>query len=296
MKTELDECFICFGRIQPSDNEHYSECQECGHNQLVATDKTGIVINETLDMRSMHKSSGLDRFKNKVLRRFMTHNNKNTLLDIGSGSGKFLAQSKNKFDRVYGIEVSQASAEFAQKELGLEIHSSIETIEDELTVATAWHSFEHIPPTALGEILSKLHRQSSDDFRFIISVPNANSWQYKLFQKQYAFYDIPNHLHQFTYRSLTKLMQNYGFLPYREVYSFPYNSFGFLQGLINKVTCSHNLLYYKLKRNQGSMSKLQFLTHIFLAMLLSPVAILLVLIEIFIPKKQGVLSICFKKQ
>ena len=42
----------------------------------------------------------------------------------------------------------------------------------------------------------------------VVSVPNTDSFQYKIFGKNFSYYDHPNHTHQFSYQSLNQLMTN----------------------------------------------------------------------------------------
>ena len=273
----------------------YRTCTHCGHQRLNDLEQSGIVVNETLDKGAMNSTTGLDWFKNSVLESARQHGGTEALLDLGSGSGKFLYQNKTKFQRVVGIEVSKASADFAREQLDLDIHSDTAGIRPPLSVVTAWHSLEHIPAQQLDEILASLAERLKKNGVIIVSVPNASSWQFLLFGEKFAFHDVPNHLHQFTHLSLVSLMQRHGFEHAGSYFSTPYNLFGLVQGLTNIVTGSKNYLYYRLKRNHGPRDKGREILHMILAAILMPVSVVLLAFEAIRPNRQGVITFCFKK-
>ena len=295
MTQPRKNCFICDQPMGPGRTGAYRNCSYCGHQILNDLEQSGIVVNETLDKSAMNRTTGLDRFKNSVLESARRRGGAEALLDLGSGSGKFLYQNRAKFQRVAGIEVSEASADFAREQLGLDIQSDLSGISPPLSVVTAWHSLEHIPAQQLDGILADISKRLDMDGVVIASVPNASSWQLQLFGEMFAFHDVPNHLHQFTHRSLVLLMQRHGFDHVGSYFSAPYNLFGILQGLTNIATGTKNYLYYCLKRNQGPRHRGRELLHMTFVAMFIPVSIVLLAFEAIRPSKQGVITFCFKK-
>jgi len=295
MIQSREHCFICDQPMRPGRTGVYRTCAHCGHQRLNDLEQSGIVVNETLDKGAMNSTTGLDRFKNSVLESARRRGGAKALLDLGSGSGKFLYQNRAKFQRVAGIEVSEASADFAREQLGLDIQSDLSGIRPPLSVVTAWHSLEHIPAQQLDAILADLSERLDKDGVVIASVPNASSWQFRLFGEMFAFHDVPNHLHQFTHRSLVALMQRHGFDHAGSYFSTPYNLFGLVQGLTNIATGSKNYLYYRLKRNHGPRHRGRELLHMALAAMFIPVSVVLLAFEAIRPSRQGVITFCFKK-
>lgn len=290
------KCFICGGTaVWHKRYGPYRKCNECKHETLVDAHKTGAVENDALDSLDVTKKGGLDRFKLKLTASVANMQNASSLLDIGSGSGKFLFQCKEHFAKTAGIEVSPASVEYARQVLGLSVHEAIDEIDFAPDLVTAWHALEHIPHTALEEMLSVLQEQMPANGAVLISVPNVSSFQSTFFGTSYAFWDVPNHLHQFSAESLDRMMLKYQFLPVKRYFSTPYNTFGWIQGTLNKLTGTHNYLYYRLKRNVGKRNFVSDFIHIALGVLLAPFSIIASAFEYLGKKKQGVITTCYRK-
>ena len=292
-------CFICGAVSLPLNESDYFACQSCGHQTLKDGFNSSFMVNDDLTVKGMGKETGLDKFKNKTLDEVISEQKgafkEIRLLDIGAGSGRFLYQNQRKVSSAVGLEVSPASIAFARDKLGVDIIDSIDYIPHRLCVATAWHSFEHIPDIELQRLLKKLSVDMPDWGKIIISVPNASSRQHELFGRFYPFYDVPNHLHQFTLLSLETLMEQYGFKLEKQYESRPYNVFGMVQGLVNIWTRSHNYLYYRLKRNMGERKYLRDMTHAILLLVAGPIGLVIGMAERRDKEKQGVLTLCFTK-
>ena len=288
-------CFICDHPMRRSRRGVYRSCTECGHQRLNDFDRSGVVDNENLVAEPMDHTTALDRFKNNVLDFVRQEAGAKMLLDLGSGSGKFLYQNRGKFESVVGVEVSEASVEFASEQLDLVIRYDTSHVPDGLSVVTAWHSLEHIPAEQLATILDDIFQRMDKDGVLVVSVPNASSLQYSLFGEMFAFHDVPNHLHQFTRRSLVSLMQRHGFEYTRSFFSTPYNLFGLVQGFTNVVTRSKNYLYYRLKRNHGSRHRGREMFHMAVAAAFLPLSVAMLVLEAVWSGKQGVFTYCFKK-
>lgn len=291
-------CFIC-GNNQFSDSAGYIKCVKCGYEIVKGNGQYAFIINDILSEESVRMVGSLDRFKQRVLRKCLVKND--LLLDVGSASGKFLYHSKAFFRRHIGIEVTDECADFARNHLGLKIERDISMLDGEISVATFWHSLEHIPLEEIGKIFKGINSNSSEDTRVIISVPNNQSFQYALFKEGYAYYDLPNHLHQFSSGSLDLLMSKYGFEKSHNFYSFPYSVFGYLQGFLNKFNKIHNYLYYREKRGwafgkKGSELILYDIYNYLLSLLFVIPSWLLCIYDIAKPERGGVITACYRKK
>jgi hypothetical protein len=274
----------------------YRRCLKCGHEILLNTDAQGFILNDPLTKKDATRVTRLDRFKTKVLRRFDSSAIKVQLVDLGSGSGKFLYQNATNYKRAFGVEITPEAFEFSKNVLGLDIKKDILEVPRGTSVATAWHSLEHIPGPLLEDMLKALHINMINNSRLIISVPNGNSRQYRWFASAYAYFDVPNHLHQFTELSITMLMERCGFSHISTINSWPYNMFGYLQSLLNIFIKDHNYLYCRFKRRSLSPSTFLDIAHILLVPFIAPLAFLLTFLDIFDIKRQGVITLCFKKK
>ncbi len=296
MNKNYESCFICGGTDFKSRTKHYRRCFNCGHEVLASTKEQGFIINDNLCENEILRMTGLDRFKAKVLLFFDSRIAKKQLLDIGSASGKFLYHNASRYSSATGIEITPEALKFSRQVLRLNIIEDIQNGPEEISAATAWHSLEHIPEQHLLSLLDGLSNKMTIGGRLIVSVPNGASWQYRWFGTSYAYYDVPNHLHQFTPDSLTRLMQRFGYCQVDTVISWPYNTFGYTQSLLNIITGTHNYLYYRFKRRSRTPSLLQDIVNGFLLLIFVPVGWLLGLVDAMNLKRQGVITACFEKK
>ncbi len=296
LNENIEYCFICGGTEFKNRTIDYRACLTCGHEVLVSTKEQGFIINDNLIEKEVRRITGLDRFKSRTLSYFDANLKRNLLLDIGSASGKFLLHNARQYKRAIGIEITPESLTFSSQVLGLEIIENIQNVSEVISAATAWHSLEHIPEPHLLALLHGLSNKMLLGGRLVVSVPNGASWQYRWFGNAYAYYDVPNHLHQFTPDSLERLMQRFGFKHLATINSWPYNTFGYTQSLLNIFTNPHNYLYYRLKRRNLKPSiSLDILNGLLLVVCI-PAGWIFSLADSFNLKHQGVITACFEKK
>lgn len=291
-----ERCFVCGGTEFENHTTDYRSCLNCGHEVLVSTKEQGFIINDNLSEKEVRRMTGLDRFKARTLLYFDSGLERKQLLDIGSASGKFLLHNAYRYKRATGIEITPESLHFSRQVLGLDVIEDIQNVSEEISAATAWHSLEHIPEQHLLTLLENLSTKMTSGGRFVVSVPNGASWQYRWFGKAYAYYDVPNHLHQFTPESLRRLMQRFGLQHVATVNSWAYNTFGYTQSLLNILTNTHNYLYYRLKRRSRKPSIMLDIVNGLLLVICVPAGRLLGLADALNLKHQGVITACFEKK
>jgi 2-polyprenyl-3-methyl-5-hydroxy-6-metoxy-1,4-benzoquinol methylase len=284
--------------IYPVKNIPYQRCNDCQHEFRIAKGSHTFIINEILDADAISKKNLLDHFFTKTLKAFSS-NNKH-LIDIGSGSGRFLFHNKMLFKHAQGLEVTPECIRFCRDQLQLDVVNLLEDLQKGADVITAWHSLEHIEIYMLGRLLEKLHALSSENVVFIVSVPNANATLYKLLRKRFAYYDPDNHVHTFSKNSLQLLFGKYGYTYKKTFHSLPYEIFGAIQTLLNFFNTIHNFFYYRRKRGfqfdltQQQLFLLEFY-NIFLILFLSPMWLLLAIYGLAFPEKGCVITIAFEK-
>ncbi len=289
-------CFLCHGTTFDHVTAPYRRCVACGHETLAAPAAQTLMINEPLDAAAVKRGSSLQRFQGAALDRLLAGRSRRVLVDIGSGSGAFLFHQRRRFERSCGLEITPAAIAFARETLGVEIVTDLAAIDGEIDAATAWHSLEHFPAPALTAFLAALGAKMPAGARLVVSVPNGASFQYRLFREHYAFFDVANHPHQFTPDSLGRLLAAHGFTRTRTVVSWPYNFFGYAQGLLNIAMPGHNYAYYRLKRGAPSRSRMLDLAAGLLLLAAVPAALVLGLADAFFPERQGVLTCGFEKR
>ena len=288
-------CFICGGTTFEHVTRDYRRCGTCGHETLATSDGQTFMLNDTMRAADLERRSSLDRFQAAVLDRFSAGRPRGRWLDIGSASGKFLRHNHGKFASAGGLEITPAAVTFSRA-LGLDVATSIDDVPAPTDFATAWHSLEHFPSPALGALLLALRATMPAGARVIVSVPNGASWQYHVYRRRFAFFDVPNHLQQFTPDSLARLFAAQGFRQIASVTSWPYNAFGHVQALLNLAVPEPNYLYYRLKRGRRARSWLSPALSAVLLPLALPAGVVLGALDAVFPARQGVLTWCFERE
>ena len=136
-------------------------------------------------------------------------NTKGNLLDIGAGTGDFLAEAQNDGWIISGSEPNeQARVLSNQKSVSLDAGTSkFET--NHFDVITMWHVLEHV--SDLGNQIKELKRLLKPNGYLIIAVPNYRSYDAKFYNQFWAAYDVPRHLWHFSKKSIQKLFSEQEF-------------------------------------------------------------------------------------
>jgi len=153
------------------------------------------------------------------------------VLDVGAGTGEFLAYMQDNGFDVVGLEPSSKIGEVARSK-GLTIHATTletfaETAQESFDVVTLFHVLEHVPnPVEVLEAARSLLRKRG---LLIVKVPNEFN------SLQLAARDAldlgdwwivpPVHINYFDYDSLRALMKGTGFSVNTEIGSFPMEMF-----------------------------------------------------------------------
>ncbi len=295
MNSDVFRCPICAGTAALSAAPGYRRCAVCGHELRDAAAKQSLMLNEPPNAARVRRRSGLDRFQAALAARWLAGAAGGTLVDLGCGSGRFLLGQRGRFARTCGVEITPAARDFCRRELGLDVFADLAAVAGPVAAATAWHSLEHFPVPALGPALARLAATMPPGARLIVSVPNAASWQHRCFGARWAFFDAPNHVHQFTPDSLGRLLASHGFAPVAVAVSWPYNIFGYTQSLLNLAVPGHNRLYARLKRGAAPAFWADALSALLLPVALA-LAAPLALLDAARPARQGVLTSCFERR
>lgn len=244
VKYELvSHCELC-GHSQTKDVDkkgHIMQCKNCGL-RFVSPRPTQDDISKLYD-RNYTSCPGWGKIKPeaqliyerrfKFLERFVREGK---ILDVGAGLGEFLSCAKKTSRwQCSGTETSRYVIEFAKKEFGITLSfGQLEYLtypENFFDVVCFWHVLEHLPYPSRA--LKETKRILKDDGFLFIAVPN-DSWLGRRHFFKNAFKKTVNrlpikkklklkrmypeieeegnkHLFYFTPRTLTKLLNKYGF-------------------------------------------------------------------------------------
>ncbi len=127
------------------------------------------------------------------------------VLDIGCGRGQMLRELKSMGWECFGTEFpGQAS-----KSLPFTVYegdlAELKLQPQSFDAVTLWHVFEHLknPFSALDEI----GRILKPGGLLVISVPNIESIQAKIFGRNWIHLDLPRHIYHFSPHSLSRALQ-----------------------------------------------------------------------------------------
>jgi 2-polyprenyl-3-methyl-5-hydroxy-6-metoxy-1,4-benzoquinol methylase len=131
------------------------------------------------------------------------HLEKGKILDIGTGTGDFLAFTKANGWNISGIEPNDKAKNIAISK-GISFEKSTESIDNQsFDVITMWHVLEHVPN--LEHQILELKRLLKPNGTIIIAVPNYKSYDAKYYGSFWAAYDVPRHLWHFSKTAIEKL-------------------------------------------------------------------------------------------
>jgi len=138
----------------------------------------------------------------------------NLLLDVGCASGDFLNFMRKKYHwEVQGVEISSYAAALARDKFNLDVFTGTleqaEFQENSFNVVTMWDVLEHLhdPNSTLQEIARILKPAGM----LALRVPNADSFDAKIFGPYWSGLDSPRHLYVFGKSTITKILEKNGF-------------------------------------------------------------------------------------
>jgi 2-polyprenyl-3-methyl-5-hydroxy-6-metoxy-1,4-benzoquinol methylase len=136
---------------------------------------------------------------------------KGAVLDMGAGTGAFLATMQKAGWQATGIEPDADARAVAKKTFGVTL-AEIEQLDllppASFDAITLWHVLEHVHQ--LHPYIYKLKRALKDNGKLFIAVPNYTAGDASIYDLYWAAYDVPRHLYHFTPKSIEVLMQQHG--------------------------------------------------------------------------------------
>lgn len=132
------------------------------------------------------------------------------LLDIGAGTGHFLAKAKESGFHVLGLEPDADARKVALSENGIELKdlSLLHDLNQQFDFVTMWHVLEHV--YNLQDDLTKISSLVKQGGVLIIAVPNYTSFDAQHYKSYWAAYDVPRHLYHFSPKSMIPLVESKG--------------------------------------------------------------------------------------
>ena len=133
------------------------------------------------------------------------------LLDVGCGTGEFLAHARGAGWRVVGVEPSARAAEQAARH-GIPVRRTTDLeLHDELPfdAITMWHALEHMHEPGIQ--LERAARLLAPGGCLVVAVPNHDCVDAEAYAADWYAWDVPRHLWHFTPATLGQLLARHGF-------------------------------------------------------------------------------------
>lgn len=130
------------------------------------------------------------------------------LLDIGAGTGDFLAFSQSKGWKVVGVEPNKRAQQKAG-EKGVDLKNNLKELPGHrYDVITLWHVLEHLPD--LDKQIAEMVSLLKDNGTLIVAVPNYKSYDAGYYKNFWAALDVPRHLWHFSRKSIPIVFGEHG--------------------------------------------------------------------------------------
>jgi 2-polyprenyl-3-methyl-5-hydroxy-6-metoxy-1,4-benzoquinol methylase len=133
---------------------------------------------------------------------------KGNLLDIGAGTGDFLAVAKNGGWNTTGVEPNERAKKIAAQKGMCFLQNTDSLQSHSFDIISMWHVLEHVPEPDLQ--IKELKRLLKPNGTIIIAVPNFNSFDAKHYGAFWAAYDVPRHLSHFSKTAIKLLFKKEG--------------------------------------------------------------------------------------
>ncbi len=202
----LDECDTCglrFTNPRPDDEQlpaYYASADYISHSNrpVTLTDRL-YTIARGFTLRS----------KRRLITKINGGRNQARLLDVGCGTGHFLASCQQHGWQIIGVEPNATARQQATTRTGCSLYNDLQKIHDQqFEVITLWHVLEHVPD--LEQTMQTLTTLMAAKGSLIIAVPNYRAYEAGKFGGHWAAYDVPRHLYHFNRQAMHTLAEKHG--------------------------------------------------------------------------------------
>lgn len=168
-----------------------------------------------------------------TLRRFLTPPHRR-LFEVGCAYGFFLNSARGEFASVAGIDVSEDAVAYARRELGLNVSCgdllSADLPNQAFDVACMWDTIEHL--ASPRRYLETIAAHMPAGGLVAVTTGDIGSVNARIRKGRWRMIHPPTHLHYFTRRSLSQLLERCGFRVLHVEHCGGYRSVG---GMLHNV-------------------------------------------------------------
>lgn len=166
---------------------------------------------------ALGRMSGYRRHARRVHFMTLDHQPPGKLLEVGCGSGHFLAKMKARGWVVEGVDFDPRAVDYAHTTYNIKVHhGSLESAEypdSTFDVVAMNHVIEHVFDPI--DLLQEARRVLKPGGKVVVVTPNIASMGHQRFGQAWRDLDPPRHLHLFSPRTLLECAKRAGFEQYQ---------------------------------------------------------------------------------
>jgi 2-polyprenyl-3-methyl-5-hydroxy-6-metoxy-1,4-benzoquinol methylase len=217
------DCLVCGGKYHPSRIPGLLTCGECKFttaNLTLSEEQLRELYTADYFAGNEYRDYVADRaviekqFRRRLKRllRFVPDAPAKSLFEIGCAHGFFLDVARSAFRSLAGIDLSEDAVAYARQNLGVEARSS-EFLTHQFVVLPdlicLWDTIEHLarPDLYLRKIADSLPRGGV----LALTTGDLDSWIARARGSKWRQIHPPTHLHYFSRKTLSRLLQRNGF-------------------------------------------------------------------------------------
>ena len=260
-------------------------CQQCGHGKT----KKSYKIESFMSYGAVHRFNNFLEELIKVFNYFRAfamlirvRRLNGFIIDSGCGRGEIISVFEKIGWRGIGTELNTRTASDALKK-NIKVITSEKVAEyananiGSFDLISSIHNLEHIEDLdsfmAICNLLLKING------KFVIEVPNFDSYQSKIAGYRWIYLDVDNHRHHFTRKSLGILLSEYGFrYRFLNTWSTKFGTLGMMFSMLSKFSRTQNT--YQFNNIIGLKFGLNLILKFALLVLLAPFGFLLEIIAV----------------
>ena len=189
---------------------------------------------------------------------------KGLILDIGAGTGDFLAVAGKDGWKTVGVEPSDKAKAIAKSKGVSFVENTSELESHSFDVISMWHVLEHVPN--LDEQIKELKRLLKPTGTLIVAVPNFKSFDAKHYGHFWAAYDVPIHFWHFSKKAIELLFAKEN-MHLQKVLPMKFDSFyvsllseKYKNGKMNFIKA----FFIGLQSNLKAMKNMEYSSHIYI--------------------------------
>jgi len=228
-KTQLkpmvkNKCIVCKSTKYGTFYEGIFRCRECGHTfsdldlnyrQLSKIYSNKYFFGEEYNNYLADRNTIEKNFKQrlKVLETFLVPDKHKYLLEIGCAYGFFLNMVYNRFEKVLGFDINKEGVLYARKELNVDAINGnfleYDFGDRTFDIVAMWDTIEHFNNPDL--LFNKISNITGVGALITITTGDIDSLNSRVRGNKWRLIHPPTHLHYFSKKTITKLLNKYGF-------------------------------------------------------------------------------------